>query len=119
ITFRREKFIIDGWRNSRVPGLIAFPKNGVARFPAIVLIDGIGVLGLSLGGMTTFFLGAVEQRLKVGVAGVTFVLYGAGRRAGVGAAWISAEAARVVRRWPPLAEAYAGAAVQWFRQHLQ
>ncbi|MGQ0815708.1 MAG: hypothetical protein ACT4O1_14830, partial [Gemmatimonadota bacterium] len=42
ITFRREKFIIDGWRNSRVPGLIAFPKNGVARFPAIVLIDGIG-----------------------------------------------------------------------------
>lgn len=41
-TFRRDKFIIDGWRGSRVPGLIAFPKNNAARHPLVVLIDGIG-----------------------------------------------------------------------------
>ena len=31
----------------------------------------VGVLGLSLGGMITFYLGAVEPRLKAGVAGLT------------------------------------------------
>lgn len=41
-TFTREKFVMDGWLGSRVPGLIAIPKNGVARHPVIILIDGIG-----------------------------------------------------------------------------
>jgi dienelactone hydrolase len=159
-TFVREKFAFDGWRGSRVPGLIALPKTSAARHPIVVLIDGIGgwkerwwqreswnrgrllidsllaanygvvmidaplsgersaendfvsaetlltkpaqlrdltvqaaiehrrlldylasrsdvdttrvgVLGLSLGGMITFYLGAIEPRLKAGVAGLT------------------------------------------------
>ena len=159
-TFIREKFAFDGWRSSRVPGLIALPKTSAARHPVIVLIDGIGgwkerwwqreswnrgrvlidsllaanyavvmidaplsgersaendfvsaetllskpaqlrdltlqaaiehrrlldylatradvdtarigVLGLSLGGMITFYLGALEPRLKAGIAGLT------------------------------------------------
>jgi dienelactone hydrolase len=41
-TFMREKFAFDGWRYSRVPGLIATPKNGNSKHPIIVLIDGIG-----------------------------------------------------------------------------
>jgi dienelactone hydrolase len=40
--FMREKLVIDGWRGSRVPGLIATPKNSDVRHPLIVLIDGIG-----------------------------------------------------------------------------
>lgn len=160
IGFTRQKFMMDGWRDSRVPGLIAIPKTAAARHPVVVLIDGIGgwkerwwqqtswnrgrvlidsllasgyavamidapasgerthendyvtaetfiakfsqlrdmelqntiehrrlldylatrpdvdttrvgALGLSLGGMTTFYLGAFEPRLKVAVAGVT------------------------------------------------
>lgn len=158
--FMRETFVIDGWRGSRVPGLIAFPKPRASRSPVIVLIDGIGgwkerwwqstswnrgrvlidtllangyavimidapasgdrihendfetaetfirkpaqfrdftiqntiehrrvldylatrsdidttrigALGLSVGGMTTFFLGTVEPRIKAGVTGLT------------------------------------------------
>jgi dienelactone hydrolase len=41
-TFTREKFVMDGWRGSRVPGLIAIPKNDRSRHPVVVLIDGIG-----------------------------------------------------------------------------
>lgn len=41
-TFTREKFVFDGWRNSRVPGLIAVPKNGAGRHPVVLMIDGIG-----------------------------------------------------------------------------
>jgi dienelactone hydrolase len=41
-TFTREKFVMDGWLGSRVPGLIAIPKQGAARYPVVVLIDGIG-----------------------------------------------------------------------------
>lgn len=159
-TFRREKFVIDGWRGSRVPGLIAVPKAAAAPAPVIMLVDGIGgwkerwwqhsswnrgrllvdslitsgfavvmidapasgertyendyetaevfirkpaqlrdlvlqntiehrrvldylatradidttrigVAGLSLGGMVTFVLGAVEPRIKAGAAGLT------------------------------------------------
>ncbi|MEP6494965.1 MAG: dienelactone hydrolase family protein [bacterium] len=40
--FTRQKLVIDGWRGSRVPGLIAVPKNSTTRHPVIVLIDGIG-----------------------------------------------------------------------------
>ena len=158
--FTREKFVIDGWRGTRIPGLIALPKTNRMQHPVIVLIDGIGgwkerwwqqtswnrgrvlvdsllasgfaivmidapasgerthendyetaeafikkpaqlrdlviqnviehrrvidyletradidtarvgMLGLSLGGMTTFFLGSVDSRVKAGVTGVT------------------------------------------------
>ena len=30
-TFTRQKLVFDGWRGSRVPGLIAVPKNAAAR----------------------------------------------------------------------------------------
>lgn len=158
-SYTREKFVINGWRGSRVPGLLAVPKSD-GPVPVILLIDGIGgwkerwwqhtswnrgrvlvdsllaggyavvmidafasgertyendyenaetfitkpaqlrdmvvqntiehrrvldylatrsdvdtarigVLGLSLGGMTAFFLGSVEPRLKAGVTGLT------------------------------------------------
>lgn len=42
VTFTREKFVIDGWRGSRVPGLIAIPKNSQSRHPMVLLIDGLG-----------------------------------------------------------------------------
>ncbi|MGQ0563327.1 MAG: dienelactone hydrolase family protein [Gemmatimonadota bacterium] len=42
LTFMREKFVMDGWRGSRVPGFIAVPKSGSPPFPVVVLIDGIG-----------------------------------------------------------------------------
>jgi dienelactone hydrolase len=159
-SFSREKFVINGWQGTRVPGLVAVPKAGGSRYPVILLIDGIGgwkerwwqstswnrgrvlidsllasgfavamidapasgeriyendfesaetfirkpaqlqslviqntiehrrvldylttradidtarigVLGLSLGGMTAFYLGTVEARLKAGVTGLT------------------------------------------------
>src|SRR5262245_12797069 len=38
-TFHLEKFVFDGW-HSRVPGLIAFPKNATTRSPVILLITG-------------------------------------------------------------------------------
>jgi dienelactone hydrolase len=41
-TFVRQKLVFDGWRGSRVPGLVAVPKNSTARHPVILLIDGIG-----------------------------------------------------------------------------
>ncbi|MEO9036428.1 MAG: dienelactone hydrolase family protein, partial [Gemmatimonadaceae bacterium] len=41
-TFTRQKLVFDGWRGSRVPGLIAVPKNAATRHPVILLIDGIG-----------------------------------------------------------------------------
>jgi dienelactone hydrolase len=41
-TFVRQKLVFDGWRGSRVPGLIAVPKTSAARHPVILLIDGIG-----------------------------------------------------------------------------
>jgi len=41
-TFIREKVVYDGWRGSRVPALVAIPKNGPARHALIVLVDGIG-----------------------------------------------------------------------------
>jgi dienelactone hydrolase len=41
-TFTRQKLVFDGWRGSRVPGLVAIPKNAAARHPVILLIDGIG-----------------------------------------------------------------------------
>ena len=40
--FIRDKFAYDGWRGSRVPAIVAVPKDGSARYPVIVLIDGIG-----------------------------------------------------------------------------
>ena len=40
--FTRQKVVFDGGRDARVPALIAVPKNGVARHPVIVLVDGIG-----------------------------------------------------------------------------
>lgn len=42
VTFVRQKLVFDGWRGSRVPGLVAVPKSGTARHPVIVLVDGIG-----------------------------------------------------------------------------
>ncbi|HEX6559716.1 MAG TPA: dienelactone hydrolase family protein [Longimicrobiales bacterium] len=41
-TFTREKIVFDGWRGSRVPGLVALPKNAASKHPVILLIDGIG-----------------------------------------------------------------------------
>lgn len=41
-TFTREKIVIDGWRHTRVPGLIAVPHAAAPRHPVILLIDGIG-----------------------------------------------------------------------------
>lgn len=41
-TFIREKIVFDGWRGSRVPGLVAIPKTAGSRHPLILLIDGIG-----------------------------------------------------------------------------
>ena len=41
-SFSREKFVINGWQGTRVPGLVAVPKTGAGRFPVILLIDGIG-----------------------------------------------------------------------------
>jgi dienelactone hydrolase len=159
-SFYREKFVINGWQGTRIPGLIAIPKAGGSRYPVVLLIDGIGgwkerwwqqtswnrgrvlidslvasgfavvmidapasgeriyendfesaetfirkpaqlqslaiqntiehrrvldyvvtrtdvdtarigVLGLSLGGMTAFYLGTVETRLKAAVTGLT------------------------------------------------
>ena len=237
-TFSREKIIIDGWRGSRVPGLIAFPKSKNGPHPVIVLIDGIGgwkerwwsrtswnrgrvlidsliaggygvamidapasgeriyendfvstetfitkhaqlrdlglqntiehrrlldylatrpevdtarigALGLSLGGMTAFYLGAFEPRLKAVVAGVTPmqrvpdlfwpghyasrvtapVLMLAGR---TDAFYTAEQTERVLAMigspdkeiiWYDtghrLPEAYASAAAGWFRKHLR
>ena len=236
-TFTREKFVYDGWRSSRVPGLLALPKNAALPHPIIVLIDGIGgwkerwwqsdswnrgrvlvdsllragygvamidipgsgerrfeidfanvetfiakpaqirdlvlqstiehrrlldhlarrpeidsarigALGLSLGGMTTFYLGAVEPRLKALVAGVVPIVaaseavspinYAAHVRApmlmlmGRSDRYYSREQAeqalgliatpdkRLI--WYDtghrLPEDYARASVAWFRQHL-
>lgn len=42
IPFKREKFVIDGWRGSRVPGLLAVPKAVQKPVPVILLVDGIG-----------------------------------------------------------------------------
>lgn len=39
--FTREKVVFDGGAG-RVPGLVAMPKDGAARHPLIVLVDGIG-----------------------------------------------------------------------------
>lgn len=158
--FTQEKVVIDGWRGSRVPLLLAVPRDGQTKHPVVILIDGmggskdrwwqidswnggravidsllnsgfavvmadapfsgeriaeldyqdilshvfsadelrdlvqlvtiehrriidylasrsdidsarIGALGLSLGGMITFYLAAVEPRLRAGVTGVT------------------------------------------------
>lgn len=41
-TFTRQKLVFDGWRGSRVPGLIAIPTTPARRHPVILLIDGIG-----------------------------------------------------------------------------
>lgn len=237
-TFRREKFVIDGWRHARVPGLIAVPHDTVARHPVILLIDGIGgwkerwwdrtswnrgrilidsliangfavamidapssgeriyendfesaetfiakpaqwrdmalqntievrrlidylqtrsdidsarigSLGLSHGGMVTFYLGAVEPRVRAGVAGLTPLKFIADvlspqiyaphlqmpllMLAGRSDAWytqsqveeamglLGSRAKEVIwyetgHRVP---EAYAGAAVAWFRKYLR
>lgn len=40
--FIREKIVFDGWRGSRVPALVATPKDGAARHPLVVLVDGLG-----------------------------------------------------------------------------
>lgn len=40
--FTREKIVFDGRPGVRVPGLVAMPKDGAARHPVIVLVDGIG-----------------------------------------------------------------------------
>jgi dienelactone hydrolase len=40
--FSRDKIVFDGGAGSRVPALVAIPKNGPARHPVIVLVDGIG-----------------------------------------------------------------------------
>lgn len=40
--FVREKIVFDGWRGSRVPALLATPKDGAARHPLVVLVDGLG-----------------------------------------------------------------------------
>jgi dienelactone hydrolase len=42
VAFVREKIVYDGWRGSRVPSLLAIPKNGAPRHPVIILVDGIG-----------------------------------------------------------------------------
>src|SRR5687767_7069499 len=41
-SFSREKFVINGWQGTRIPGLIAVPKAGAVRVPVVLLIDGIG-----------------------------------------------------------------------------
>jgi dienelactone hydrolase len=38
----REKLVFDGAPGTRIPALIAVPKNGVARHPVVILVDGIG-----------------------------------------------------------------------------
>ena len=40
--FTREKIVYDGRPGVRVPGFVAIPKDGAARHPVIVLVDGIG-----------------------------------------------------------------------------
>lgn len=40
--FTRDKFVFNGWRAARVPGLIAFPRTAATKHPVVVLIDGIG-----------------------------------------------------------------------------
>lgn len=40
--FIREKFVINGWHGSRVPGLIALPGRAASKYPVVLLIDGIG-----------------------------------------------------------------------------
>lgn len=40
--FSRDKVVFDGGAGSRVPALVALPKNGAARHPVVVLVDGIG-----------------------------------------------------------------------------
>jgi dienelactone hydrolase len=40
--FTREKIVFDGRPGVRVPGFVAVPKDGAARHPIIVLVDGIG-----------------------------------------------------------------------------
>ncbi len=38
----RVKFAFDGWRGSRVPGLLGLPAHGKAPYPVVVEIDGVG-----------------------------------------------------------------------------
>jgi dienelactone hydrolase len=40
--FTREKIVFDGRPGVRVPGLVAMPKDGAARHPVVVLVDGLG-----------------------------------------------------------------------------
>jgi dienelactone hydrolase len=42
VGFVRDKIAINGWRGSRVPFLLAIPKDSAAEHPLIVLLDGIG-----------------------------------------------------------------------------
>src|SRR5689334_16206511 len=42
IGFTRDKIVFDGGAGSRVPGLVAIPKNAQTRHPVVVLVDGIG-----------------------------------------------------------------------------
>lgn len=235
--FAREKFVIDGWRGTRIPGLIALPKNAQSRHPVVLLIDGIGgwkerwwqptswnrgrvlvdtllangyavimidapasgdrihendfetaetfirkpaqfrdfaiqntiehrrvldylatradidttrigALGLSVGGMTTFFLGTIEPRIKAGVTGLTPLWrFGDITSPGNYASRISMPLLMLMGRkdsyytaahvdqvygllgssakevvWYDvghrLPEGYAGEAADWFRQHL-
>jgi dienelactone hydrolase len=237
ISFKREKFAFDGWRGSRVPGLIAIPKAAPAPVPVILLVDGIGgwkerwwqqtswnrgrvlidsliasgyavvmidapasgertyendyetaeifirkpaqlrdlvlqntiehrrvldylatrsdidttrigVAGLSLGGMMTFILGAVEPRIKAGVAGLTPLWrFGPVTSAATYASHVEIPMLLLMGRtdsyYTPddvaqvyallgsrakhlvwydvghrLPEAYAGASAEWFRNHL-
>ncbi len=109
----------------------------------------IGALGLSLGGMTTFYLGAFEPRVRAGVAGLTPAqripdLLWPGHYAAhvrmpllmlmgrtdafytqqqVAAIFASLGSKEKQLQWYDvghrLPEAYAGAAVAWFRQFLR
>jgi dienelactone hydrolase len=42
VGFTRDKIAINGWRGSRIPLLLAIPKDSAAKHPLIVLLDGIG-----------------------------------------------------------------------------
>lgn len=66
----REKIVFGGPRDSRVPGYLAIPKNGVAPYPCVLLLHGIGSskeswwddTGFSSGGQLT------KQLLSSGIA---------------------------------------------------
>lgn len=40
--YTRIKFAFDGWRGSRVPGLLGLPAHGTPPYPVVVEIDGVG-----------------------------------------------------------------------------